>query len=168
MDSFDELISILVQRIEGKEERERGRNSDAQKHFRHGVAYLVSQLWKGTSIHDEYEGSINKRSNWYSHTSRYADKNLTFRQTMAAYKGLIDVKAIHETRGGFLDRDRLEGELNKFIATDELLSMFYDLKQDPIRAITSNLNLECIVLRDNLDDGRQQVEYFDTDATNEM
>lgn len=168
MDSFDELISILVQRIEGKEERERGRNSDAQKHFRHGVTYLVSQLWKGTSIHDEYEGSINKRSNWYSHTSRYADKNLTFRQTMAAYEGLIDVKAIRETRGGFLDRDILEGELTKFIARDELLSMFSDLKQDPIRTITPNLNLECIVLRDNLDDGRQQVKYFDTDATNEM
>ena len=65
MDSFEELCKTLAERIDKSETRERGRTAEAKQNLLTSVHHLVSQLWKGTQIHEGYEAGINKRL-WYS------------------------------------------------------------------------------------------------------
>ena len=131
LDSFEELCKSLVERIDKSETRERGRTAEAKQNLLMSVHYLVSQLWKGTQIHKDYEAGINKRSGWYSEIERYRQPGLTYRQTIAAYDGLRQLGLISETRNGFLDRDTFEADITKFVANDELLEMLSELKEDP-------------------------------------
>ena len=87
MDSFEELCKTLAERIDKSETRERGRTAEAKQNLLNSVHHLVSQLWKGTQIHEGYEAGINKRSGWYSANERYRQPRLTYRQTISAYVG---------------------------------------------------------------------------------
>ena len=127
MDSFEELCKALAERIDKSETRERGRTAEAKQNLLTSVHYLVSQLWKGTQIHEEYEAGINKRSGWYSSNERYRQPGLTYRQTISAYEGLLNLHLIRETKAGFLDRENLEGSITKFVANDELLERLSDI-----------------------------------------
>ena len=127
MDSFEELCKSLVERIDKSETRERGRTAEAKQNLLMSVHYLVSQLWKGTQIHKDYEAGINKRSGWYSSNERYRQPGLTYRQTICAYEGLLNLRLIRETKAGFLDRENLEGSITKFVANDELLESLSDI-----------------------------------------
>ena len=131
MDSFEELCKTLAEQIDKSETRERGRTAEAKQNLLTSVHHLVSQLWKGTQIHEGYEAGINKRSGWYSEIERYRQPGLTYRQTIAAYDGLRQLGLISETRNGFLDRDTFEADITKFVANDELLEMLSELKEDP-------------------------------------
>ena len=168
LDSFEELCTVLAERIDKSETRERGRTAEAKQNLLTGVHHLVSQLWKGTQIHEGYEAGINKRSGWYSEIERYRQPGLTYRQTIAAYDGLRQLGLISETRNGFLDRDTFEADITKFVANDELLEMLSELKEDPIKTLTPNLNAECIILRNTVDGRREQVNYLDTPTVKEM
>ena len=168
MDSFEELCKSLAERIDKSETRERGRTSEARQNLLTSVHHLVSQLWKGTKIHEGYEGGINKRSGWYSESERYRQPGLTFRQTIAAYNGLQRLGLISETRHGFLDRDTFEADITKFVANGELLKMLSDLEDDPVKTLTPNLNAECIILRNTVDSRREQIDYLDTPTVTEM
>ena len=131
LDSFEELCTVLAERIDKSETRERGRTAEAKQNLLTSVHHLVSQLWKGTQIHEGYEAGINKRSGWYSEIERYRQPGLTYRQTIAAYDGLRQLGLISETRNGFLDRDNFEADITKFVANDEQLEMLSELKEDP-------------------------------------
>ena len=168
MDSFEELCKALAERIDKSETRERGRTAEAKQNLLTSVHHLVSQLWKGTQIHEGYEAGINKRSGWYSEIERYRHPGLTYRQTIAAYDGLRQLGLISETRNGYLDRDTFEADITKFVANDELLEMLSELKEDPLKALTPNLNAECIILRNTVDGRREQVDYLDTPSVKEM
>ena len=48
------------------------------------------------------------------------------------------------------------------MANDELLEMLSDLKQDPLKTLTPNLNAECIILRNTINGKREQIDYPDT------
>ena len=168
LDSFEELCKALAERIDKNETRERGRTAEAKQNLLTSVHHLVSQLWKGTQIHEGYEAGINKRSGWYSEIERYRHPGLTYRQTIAAYDGLRQLGLISETRNGYLDRDTFEADITKFVANDELLEMLSELKEDPLKALTPNLNAECIILRNTVDGRREQVDYLDTPSVKEM
>ena len=107
MDSFEELCKTLAERIDKSETRQRGRTAEAKQNLLTSVHHLVSQLWKGTQIHEGYEAGINKRSGWYSSNGRYRQPGLTYRQTISAYEGLLNLRLIRETKAGFLDRENL-------------------------------------------------------------
>ena len=162
MDSFEELCKALAERIDKSETRERGRTAEAKQNLLTSVHHLVSQLWQGTQIHEGYEAGISKRSGWYSEIERYRQPGLTYRQTIAAYDGLRQLGLISETRNGFLDRDTFEADITKFVANDELLEMLSELKEDPLKTLTPNLNAECIILRNTVDGRREQIDYLDT------
>ena len=133
MDSFEELCKTLAERIDKSETRERGRTAEARQNLLTSVHHLVSQLWKGTQIHEGYEAGINKRSGWYSDVKRYRQAGLTYPQTIAAYDGLQRLHLIRETKAGYLDREKYQGSITKFAASDELIEMFSELKEDPFK-----------------------------------
>ena len=76
-----DIVNRLASHITERAGRDRKRDGDAQAHFLHGIEHLIIQLWKGTQIHEGFEGGINKRAGWYSQNSRYRDSNLTYKQT---------------------------------------------------------------------------------------
>ena len=168
MDNFEEVCEALADRIDKSTIRQRGRTAEAQQNLLTSTKYLVGQLWKGAQIHEGYEAGINKRSNWYSSSERYRQPGLTYRQTVAAYEGLQELNLIKETKTGFLDRETIEGSITKFVATDELLQMLSELNQDPFKSLKPDLNSECIILRDEVDGRRQQIDYLDTPSVKEM
>ena len=163
-----DIVDRLAAQITEQEGRERKRNAEAQAHFLHGIEHLIIQLWKGTKIHEGFEGGVNKRAGWYSENSRYRDPNLTFKQTVAAYDGLIKLGLVEETQGGYLNRETLEGTITRFAANDELLSILSDINEDPFKAIQPDLYSESIILRDKIDGKKQQIDYLDTPGVNEM
>ena len=63
-----DIVNRLASQITEQEGRERKRTSEAQAHFLQGIEHLIIQLWKGTQIHDGFEGGMNKRAGWYSET----------------------------------------------------------------------------------------------------
>ena len=163
-----DIVDTLAAKITEQEGRERKRNAEAQAHFLHGIEHLIIQLWKGAKIHEGFEGGVNKRAGWYSENSRYRDPNLTFKQTVAAYDGLIKLGLVEETQGGYFNRETLEGSITRFAANDELLSILSDINEDPFKAIQPDLSSESIILRDKIDGKKQQIDYLDTPGVNEM
>ena len=163
-----DIVDTLAAKITEQEGRERKRNAEAQALFLHGIEHLIIQLWKGTKIHEGFEGGVNKRAGWYSENSRYRDPNLTFKQTVAAYEGLIKLGLVEETQGGYFNRETLEGSITRFAANDELLSILSDINEDPFKAIQPDLSSESIILRDKIDGKKQQIDYLDTPGVNEM
>ena len=163
-----DIVNRLAAHITEEAGRDRRRNSEAQAHFLHGIEHLIIQLWKGTKIHEGFEGGVNKRAGWYSENSRYKDSNLTFKQTVAAYEGLIKLGLVQETQPGYFNRETLEGSITRFAANDELLSIFSDIKEDPFKAILPDLSSESIILRDKVDGQKKQIDYLDTPGVNEM
>ncbi len=168
MDSFEELCKTLAERIDKSETRQRGRTAEAKQNLLTSVHHLVSQLWKGTQIHEGYEAGINKRSGWYSSNERYRHPGLTYRQTISAYEGLLHLRLIRETKAGFLDRENLEGSITKFVANDELLEILLDINEDPFKVLKPDLAAECIILRDEVEGRREQIDYLDTPSVTEM
>lgn len=163
-----DIVNKLASQITEQEGRDRKRNGEAQAHFIHGIEHLIIQLWKGTQIHDGFEGGVNKRAGWYSEDSRYRDPNLTYKQTVAAYEGLIKLGLVQETQRGHFNRETLEGSITRFADNDELLSIFSDIKEDPFKAIQPDLSSQSIILRNKIDGKKQQIDYLDTPGVIEM
>ena len=105
MSHLSEISLLIASEISSIENRQRKRSDDAQKHFEHAIECLVKDLWLGTVIHPEYEVGIHRRSNWYSETPQYRDSNLTYKQAIAAYDGMVATDFIRVVRDGFFDRD---------------------------------------------------------------
>ena len=158
----------IASEISSIENRERKRSADAQKHFEHAIECLLKDLWLGTVIHPEYEVGIHRRSNWYSETPQYRDPNLTYPQAIAAYDGMIATDLIRVTRNGFYDRDTGRSDVTKVIATDKLLQVLEGLEGNPFKEVEPDLDKECILLRDRVNDQRVLVPYDNDKATNEM
>ncbi|MDC1382390.1 hypothetical protein N8500_02785 [Candidatus Puniceispirillum sp.] len=163
-----DIVNQLAAQITEDASRDRRRTSEAQAHFLNGIEHLIIQLWKGTEIHEGYEGGVNKRSGWYSESSSYRDPNFTFKQTMAAYDGLIKLGMIRQTQQGYFNRETLEGSITRFVANDELLSILSEIKEDPFKAILPDLSSQFIVLQDKVDGQKKQIDYLNTPHVNGM
>ena len=165
---LEDIVNRIAEQITDLKDGGRSPKKQAYANFLHGVEHLIIQLWKGTQIHEGFEGGINKRAGWYSENSRYRDPNLTYKQTVAAYDGLIKLGLVQQTQRGYFNRETLEGSITRFVANDKLLSIFSDIKEDPFKAIQPNLSSESIILRDKIDGKKQQIDYLDTPGVNEM
>ena len=168
MTQLAQMALSIASEISSIENRERKRSADAQKHFEHAIECLLKELWLGTAIHPEYEIGIHRRSNWYSETPQYRDPNLTYPQAIAAYDGMIATDLICVTRNGFYDRDTGRSDVTKVIATDKLLQIMEGLDGNPFKEVEPDLDKECILLRDRINDQRVLVPYENDKTTNEM
>ena len=158
----------MASEISSKENRSRKRSTDAQRHFEYAIEIILKDLWKATAISPKNECRINKRTAYYSESPRYRDPNLTFKQTMAAFDGLIALDMIEVTRNGFFDRETGNGGITKYRAKDKLLELLEGVEGNSFRDIQPDLNAECIVLRDHIDSVRTVIDYEDDAATNDM
>ena len=119
---FEQLVKEVISDISQREDRQRNRRDDAQQHFEYAVRYLLTDLWKASKSIPFRESKINSNRNYYSsQPERYRDSNLTYRQVIAAFEGLLNLRLIQITREGYYDSETLTGELTRFVATDELL-----------------------------------------------
>ena len=89
MEALHDLTKSIASEISSQESRSRKRSADAQHNFEHAIETILKDLWKAGAISTGHECEIHWRSNWYSITPRYRDPNLTFKQTMAAFDGLL-------------------------------------------------------------------------------
>jgi hypothetical protein len=168
MEIFTELTHYLTSEISSKENRSRKRSAEAQHHFEYAIATILKDLWNATAISPDYECGINKRTAYYSESPRYRDPNLTFKQTMAAFDGLIALDMIEVTRNGFFDRETGNGGITKYRAKDRLLELLEGVGGNPFINIQPDLNAESIILRDHIDGVRTVIDYEDDAATNDM
>ena len=168
MEALTGLSLSIASEISSIESRERKRTASAQKHFEHAIERLLTELWLGTVIHPEYEAGIHRRSNWYSETPQYRDPNLTYPQTIAAYDGMVATDFIRVVRDGYFDRDTGKSDVTKVIATDKLLQVLEGLDGNPFKEVKPDLDKECILLRDSINDQRVLVPYDNDKTTNEM
>ena len=110
----------------------------------------------------------NKSTAYYSESPRYRDPNLTFKQTMAAFDGLIALDMIEVTRNGFFDRETGNGGITKYKAKDRLLELLEGVEGNPFTDMKPDLDAKRIILRDHIDGVRTVVDYEDDVATNDM
>lgn len=162
---FTALVQETIKRIEATEGRSRSRKVQDQVHFEHAVKLLLLDLWKSVHSIPNRECSIHKRSGHYSENPRYRDPQLTYRQTMAAYEGLLRLGFIEVTREGYLDRETGQGELTRFVAKDELQERLAELEGHPAISAPRLDSGETIILRNWVDGKRVYQEYEDTPAT---
>jgi hypothetical protein len=168
MSHLSEISLLIASEISSIENRQRKRSDDAQTHFEHAIERLLTELWLGTVIHPEYEAGIHRRSNWYSETPQYRDPDLTYKQAIAAYDGMVATDFIRVARDGFFDRDTGRSDVTKVIATDKLLQIMEGLEGNPFKEVKPDLDKECILLRDKTNGQRVLVSYENNKTTNEM
>ncbi len=168
MNQLTQTASLIASEISSVENRERKRTASAQKDFEHAIECLVKDLWLGTVIHPEYEVGIHRRSNWYSETPQYRDSNLTCKQAIAAYDGMVETDLIRVVKEGFLDRDTGRRDVTTVIATDKLLQVLEGLDGNPFKEVKPDLGKECILLCDRINGQRELVPYEPDKTTNEM
>ena len=159
MNQLTQTASFIASEISSVENRERKRTASAQKHFEHAIECLVKDLWLGTVIHPEYEAGIHRRSNWYSETPQYRDADLTYKQAIAAYDGMVATDFIRVAKDGFFDRDTGRNDVTKVIATDKLSQVLEGLDGNPFKEVKPDLDKECILLRDRTNDQRVLIPY---------
>ena len=168
MEALSDITQSIGSEIASMEGRIRKRSADAQRHFEYAIATILKDLWKATAISPDYECGINKRTAYYSESPRYRDPNLTFKQTMAAFDGLIALDMIEVTRNGFFDRETGNGGITKYKAKDRLLELLEGVEGNPFTHIKPDLDAESIILRDHIDGVRTVIDYEDDAATNDM
>jgi len=168
MNQLTQTASLIASEISSIENRERKRTASAQKHFEHAIECLVRDLWLGTFIHPGYEVCIHRWSNWYSDTPQYRDPDLTYKQAIASYDGMVATDFIRVVKEGFLDRDTGRNDVSKVIATDKLLQILEGLDGNPFKLVKPDLDKECILLCDRINNQRVLVPYDNDKTTNEM
>ena len=162
---ISELTQEVIRRIEAIEGRERSRRQQDQLRFEYSVGLVLLDLWKSVKSTPMRECYINKRSGYYSENPRYRDPNLTYKQMMAVFNGLLRLGFIEVTKEGHFDRNTLQGEVTRFVARDELLERLLELEGHPAISVKPTLDSETIILRNKVDGKNVLLEYEDTPAT---
>jgi hypothetical protein len=106
---ISELTQEVIRRIEATEGRERSRRQQDQLRFEYSVSVVLLDLWQSVKCTPMRECLMNKRSGYYSENPRYRDPNLTYKQMMAVFNGLLKLGFIEVTKEGHFDRDTSQG-----------------------------------------------------------
>ena len=162
---FEELVREVILLIQKTEGRSRNRTHTAQLSFEHAVHVILLDLWKSIYSLPVRECLINKRSGYYSENPRYRDPLLTYKQTIAAFNGLLNLGFIEVTKEGHFDRATLQGDLTRFVAKDELLERLQALEGHPAVKSGINHDPEIIILRNKINGKKSYVDYEDTPTT---
>ena len=162
---FNELVNEVISLIESRESRERSRTEKEQSSFQYSVEYILKDLWLASKSIPVRETIMHKRSGHYSDNPRYRDPNLTYRPTMAAFEGLLNLNFIEITHEPEFNLQTKRGTATRFIARDELLDRFSQLDGHPAISITPYLDSETILLRNTIDGRKELIDYEDTAST---
>jgi hypothetical protein len=81
---------------------------------------------------------------------------------------MVATDFIRVIRDGYYDRDTGNSDVTKVIATDKLLQVLEGLDGNPFKEVKPDLDKECILLRDRINDQRVLVPYDNDKTTNEM
>ena len=92
---FSELVNEIISLIES---RKRSRTEKEQSSFQYSVEYILKDLWLASKSIPVRETIIHKRSGHFSENPRYRDPKLTYRPTMAAFEGLLNLN-LHNPSG---------------------------------------------------------------------
>ena len=168
MTGLNELIIQLAENITEIEERKRRRTDSETERFIYSLNKILTDVWRGIHISPEHQSHINKQNNAYFGDARYRDPNLTYRPTMAAFKGLQLLNLIRVTRKGYLDRETLESSLTRYRPTPKLASMLESLKGHPAICLLPDLNAETIILRNRVEGRKLQIAYDETTETTQL
>ena len=96
---FEQFVKEIISDISQREERQRNRTDDAQHHFEYAVSYILTDLWKASKSIPFRESKINRNRNYYSsQPERYRDSNLTYRQVIEAFEGLLNLGLIRDNQ----------------------------------------------------------------------
>ena len=163
-----ELVQKLSEQISNVETRSRNRTAEEYERFLHSIEVILTDIWLGKFIDNDYECRINKNVNWYSQNQRYRDPKITARQHLAVFEGFLSLGLIQITKDGYLDRDKNKGELTKYQARNELLDMLSEIEGNPFIHIKPNLEAENIFLRHKVNGETKLKEYDDDIKTNQM
>lgn len=99
-----DLIKETVSKIQQYETRERARSAKAQQSLEYAVTAILVDLWKASFTVPASECLINKRNGYYSENRRYKHPLMTYKQTEAAFKGLLMLGYIEVTKEGYFGR----------------------------------------------------------------
>ena len=164
---FNELVNEIISLIESRESRERSRTEKEQSSFQYSVEYILKDLWLASKSIPVRETIMHKRSGHYSDNPRYRDPKLTYRPTMAAFEGLLNLNFIEITHEPEFNLQTKRGTATRFIARDELLDRFSQLDGHPAISLKPVVNSETILLRDRID-GRNVLVPYDEDKDTEL
>ena len=93
---------------------------------------------------------------------------MTDPQAIAAYDGMTLLDLIRVSKDAYFDPDTDRGEITKVIATDKLLQIMESLEGNQFKEVKPDLDAECILLRDRVNDQRILVPHDNEKTTNEM
>ena len=162
---FNELVNEVISLIESRESRERSRTEKEQSSFQYSVEYILKDLWLASKSVPVRETIMHKRSGHYSDNPRYRDPKLTYRPTMAAFEGLLNLNFIEITHEPEFNLQTKRGTATRFIARDELLDRFSQLDGHPAISLTPDFDSETIILRNSIDGRKELIDYEDTAST---
>ena len=146
-ESFVDEIALEIEEIE----EQHSRAESVQQRFRYAVRTILLDCWKASQSIPVRVCQINRRSNFYSNTNRYADPNLAYRQVTQAFEGLLNLGLIFIERQGFYDRQAFSGGLTQYIPTKKLLERLTALEGHPALSVETNLSTsEMVLLRDRV------------------
>lgn len=165
MNNFAELITVLVSEIEGIETRQKRRASDVQERLSNGTSAIIEDTWKALQSIPAQICNIHLGRSYYSHTNRYADRNLSYRTIKAAYDGLQKLGYIEETQKGFYDPVKMQGKLTQYKPTDKLVKLIAELDGHPAIYFLPNLDQETVLLRQKTNKHKELIDYVDTELT---
>lgn len=163
--TFKELVTLVSEQIIKVEERKRSRTEQEKNSFTYALTHLLRELWLNSKTLPPQHSVISKRSNNYSNNNRYIDPLLSYRHITSAFDALVSLKLIEITQKGFYDRATMQGQLTRFVATDELSEQFSLLQGQPVFMINPSHEEETIILRNEIEGRNIKIEYEDTSDT---
>lgn len=166
MKNFAKLISFLVSEIEASEARQKRRASEVQERLSNGTSAIIADTWKALQSIPAQICTIHLGRSYYSHTNRYADRNLSYRTIKAAYDGLKKLGYIEETQKGFYDPVKMQGKLTQYKPTAKLAKLIAGLDGHPAIYFSPNLDHETVLLRTKSNNRKELIDYVESRRSN--
>jgi hypothetical protein len=152
------VISSLASEIDATSNRVRARKDEQRVHFRKVVEQLVVNLITASSASHNYL-SVSLDKNEYQ-KPHLRDKDVTYALFHAAYKGLLRLGYITVAKSFYYDNTKGEGQRTRVEATEKLLSLFEDQKEEIVVSQIPETHTPVVVLRDrDEDDEKFDIEY---------
>lgn len=165
---LNRLLDELADEIGVKGKRKRT-EKEADR-FREALRIIVLGLYVAWRADPDLCVGINLGSDWYRPQNRYGNPALKYRHVQAAYAGLKGLGYLTVERRGYWNHKKRSGETTRIRATETLIMRLVeeaDIRSHRIRRLPG---AETIILKEEKDpdDYARNLQYVDTDATNEM
>lgn len=158
--NLDALVETLASRITAKEGR-RKRDRKAQRKFLYGLRLLLLNILLISKLPTKTSLAVKKGAADYTDGTRYDCKWLSYKQFIAAYKGLLSLELISEVKG-YWDRQTNTGRVTRIEPLPQLRETLDEMFPEEIVIFTSHPEKEIIILKD---EERKRKDYNDNAFT---